>query len=199
MLACATSSVAAGDAGLTAARDRNPSLNAYSFHVDVAMRMQTFPWLRFHLEGVGNYERGRSYTIQFTRMPFFVRDLKSIDLSPLDPTMWHNHFAVSIGPQAPGAKTFILHPRKVDPTDKNPLVAAQVTLDANDATRNVVLQYTSGEIQMTLNPSELQGYQLPASSDVNINMPGRSLVAHADFSDYAIRRGRGPGWIAERH
>ncbi len=178
--------VGAHDSAFIAARDRNPSLKAYSFHVSVAMRMQTFPWLRFHLDGIGNYERGRRYEIQFTRVPFFAQDFKKVDLSALDPTMWQKQFFVQLAGQKNGMTTFELRPRKVDPKEQNPLVSAQVMLDEKDSTRDVVLQYASGEIHMSLNPTQTQGFRLPESSDVDVKLPGRSLSAHVDFTDYTI-------------
>jgi len=179
--------VGASDSAFTAACDRNPSLKAYSFHVSVAMRMQTFPWMRFHLDGAGDYERGERYEIQFTRVPFFAKDFTKVDLSALDPTMWEKQFFVQLVQEKDGMTTFELRPRKIDPTEQNPLVVAQVILDANHSTRDVVMQYASGEIHMSLNPTETQGFRLPESIDVDIKMPGRNLSAHADFTDYTIR------------
>ncbi len=149
--------------------------------------MQTFPWLRFNLDGDGNYERGQRYEIDFTRVPFFASNFKKVDLSALDPTMWEKQFFVQLMGQKDGMTIFELRPRKVDPSEKNPLVAALVTLDGNDSTRDVALQYTSGTIHMSLNPIQTQGFLLPESSDVDIKMPGRNLSAHADFTDYTIR------------
>ena len=88
--------VGASDSAFTAACDRNPSLKAYSFRASVAMRMQTFPWMRFHLDGTGDYERGERYEIQFTRVPFFAKDFTKVDLSALDPTMWEKQFFVQL-------------------------------------------------------------------------------------------------------
>ncbi len=180
------SSPASVDPVLVAVRNRNPSLKAYTFRVSVAMRMQTFPWLRFHLDGNGDYVRAQRYVIEFTNTPFFARNLQSIDLSALDPTMWPQRFVVSVEGQKNGMTTFLVRSRKVNPADPNPLVAADVTLDADDATRNVDLHYRSGEIQMNLTPAQVQGYHLPISFDVNVRMPGQTLSAHAAFTDYTI-------------
>lgn len=179
-------SPASVDPAIVAARDHNPSLKAYTFNADVAMQMTTFPWLRFHLHGTGDYQRGRRYDIQFDRTPFFARNVKSIDLSALDPTMWPHRFIVNVENQNDGMTTFLLRARKIDPTDPNPLVAADVTLDPNEATRNVDLHYKSGEIQMNLTPGDMQGYQLPMSFDVMVRLPGQTMNAHAAFSNYTI-------------
>lgn len=150
--------------------------------------MKTFPWLRFHIDGTGEYVRGQRYDVRFTRMPFFARSApKSIDLSALDPTMWRKQFFVHLAQLQGDTKVFDLRERKIDPNEGNPLEGAQVTLDSNDATRDVVLNYKNGQIELSVDPTETQGYRLPTSSDVNIRMPGQALTAHADFSNYSIR------------
>lgn len=186
LLAGVSTSPAAVDPALVAARNYNPSLKSYTFSVSVAMRMQTFPWMHFRMAGTGDYIRGRQYVIHFTQTPFFARSIKAIDLSAVDPTMWPERFWVSVEGNKDGMTTYLLRSRKIDPSDPNPLVVADVSLDSNDAPRAVDLHYSSGEIQMNLKPEEMQGYHLPSSFDVNVRMPGQNLLAHADFSDYTI-------------
>jgi hypothetical protein len=180
-------SATAGDPAFLAARERNPSLKAYSFRVDVVMRMRSFPWLHFRLAGTGTYLRGRRYVIEFSETPFFARSVKTIDLSALDPTMWQDRFIVRIVSQKNGMTTFDLRERNIESAD-NPLLGAEVTLDSNDATREVVFQYAKGEIALHLSPSDIQGYRLPVSTDADIKMPGNNLSAHADFTDYRIEQ-----------
>ena len=36
---------------------RNHGLREYTFHVNVAMAMKHFPWLHFHMDGEGDYQR----------------------------------------------------------------------------------------------------------------------------------------------
>lgn len=171
---------------LAQASQRNPSLTAYSFHFDAAMAMKHFPWLHFHLAGDGEYIRGERYVVDFTQTPFFARNVKQVDLSPLDPSMWAKQYSVSIAAQSDGTTTFCLHKLHPDPQDQHPLVDALVTLDAQHATRDVVLHYSDGQIHLVLSPAETQGYRLPASFTADINMPGENLTAQANFSDYTI-------------
>lgn len=173
-------------AALAPAQRRNPSLSAYTFHMTVAMAMRHFPWLHFHMEGTGHYVRGEDYGVRFTKMPFFARSFKQIDLSPLDPSMWPKRYLVSVVDQNDGMTTFALREKLPDPHERNPLVEALVTLDAHYSTRQVVLHYANGVIQLSLTPTEIQGYRLPTSGVVSINMPGEALSAHANFTNYAI-------------
>jgi hypothetical protein len=167
---------------------RNPTLTAYTFRLNATIRMRTFPWLRFRIGGNGQYVRGQSYVVHFDRMPFFAQGFSQLDLSPLDPSMWSKRFLVRVDNERDGMTTFALRARKLDPTDTNQLVEALVTLDSNYSTRGVDLHYAKGEIQMSLTPSDTEGYRLPATSEVSVNLPGRTLSAHAEFTDYTILR-----------
>ena len=165
---------------------RNPSLAEYTFDMNVAMRMRHFPWLGFHLAGSGRYVRGQSHVVDFTQLPFFAKGFNEVDLSPLDPCIWPRFYAVTSLGTRDGLTTFSLRPRRADPQDKNRLVEALVTLDSSYATRNVVLHYENGSITIALTPGSILGYRLPADGEVSIDMPGRSLSAHADFTNYSI-------------
>lgn len=169
-----------------ACASRNPSLTEYTFDMNVAMRMRHFPWLRFGLVGNGRYVRGQSHVVDFTQTPFFAKGFKQVDLSPLDPCIWPHLYTVSSLGERDGTTAFLLRPLKLDPQEKNPLIEALVTLDSDYATRDVILHYANGSITLTLTPASILGYRLPADADVSIDMPGRSLSAHADFTNYAI-------------
>lgn len=171
---------------LAEASARNPSLDAYSFHLDAAMAMKHFPWLHFHIAGDGEYIRGDRYVVNFTQTPFFARSVKQVDLSPLDPSMWPKQYSIAVASQNDGSTTFVLQKLHQDPQDPHPLVDALVTLDAQHETRDVVLQYADGAIHLVLSPAETQGYRLPASFTADIDMPGEALTAQANFSDYTI-------------
>lgn len=165
---------------------RNPSLVQYTFDMNVAMRMRHFPWLRFGIAGNGQYVRGRAHIVRFTSMPFFAKGFHKIDLSPLDPCMWPRLYDVSVAGTQGGMTTFLLRPRHVDPQDKNPLVKALVTLGPAYSTRKVALYYAHGDIQLALTPAAVGEYRLPATADVDIDMPGQALSAHADLTNYVV-------------
>jgi hypothetical protein len=175
------------NAQLACAR-RNPSLVEYTFDMNVALRMRHFPWFRFSIAGNGHYVRGQAHIVRFTKMPVFARGFHQIDLSPLDPCMWPNSYVASLDGTRGGMTTFLLRPKRVDPQDKNPMVEALVTLDAEDSTREVTLHYARGSITLALTPAAVGEYRLPSNADVTIDMPGQSLSAHADLSDYVITR-----------
>jgi hypothetical protein len=175
-----------GESSFALANDRNPLLTAYTFHMRVALAMRHFPWLHFHIDGDGRYVRGENYIVHFTSMPFFARGMKQIDLSPLDPSIWPKQYTIAAIDRRDGMTTFTLYPLKQDPRDPNPLVEALVTLDSHYSTREVDLRYRSGEIRMNLTLADIQGFRLPASGVVGVNMPGQVLSAQALFTDYTI-------------
>jgi hypothetical protein len=171
---------------LACAESRNPTLEAYTFTVNVAMRMRHFPWLRFRMAGTGEYFRGRAYSITFTQRPSFAKGIKNVDLSPLDPSMWSRDYTIQFAGVQAGTRTFILRPRVVDTQQPDPLQEAVVSLDSGYSTRTVVMHYSDGDIQFDVTHARVQGYRLPIASDVSIDLPGHDLDAQAAFSDYSI-------------
>jgi hypothetical protein len=154
--------------------------------MNVALAMRHFPWLHFQMQGTGRYVHGKDYVVRFTRMPFFAKHFKSIDLSPLDPSMWSKRFYVHLDRAQDGYTVFSLKARRIDPHAQNALTGAVVTLDSHYATRNVNLHYISGYIDISLSPARIHGYRLPSNGNVTINMPGEALSAQAKFSDYVF-------------
>lgn len=145
-----------------------------------------FPWLHFHLAGSGRYVRGETHVVDFTSVPFFARGFNKVDLSALDPCIWPRFYTIRALDSSNGLSAFSLRPRKIDPQDENPLVEAVVMLDSAFSTREVVLHYANGSITLDLTPAFVQGYRLPVSGEASIDLPGRSLRAHADFTNYTI-------------
>ena len=114
--------------------------------------------------------------------------MKEIDLSTLDPRMWEKQYFVRLAYQEDSLTTFSLRPRNQDREQKTGLMTALVTLDANYATRTVVLQYANGgNITLNLTPENTYGYWLPAAGEAQIDMPGEVLTAHVSFSNYVIQ------------
>ena len=115
--------------------NRNHSLTGYTFHMNVALAMHHFPWLHFHISGIGQNVRGRRYIVRFTKMPFFARGFHTIDLSALDPSMWKSRYNVRLVARRGSMTMFSLLPRGTASERKNQLRVAYVTLDAKYATR----------------------------------------------------------------
>jgi hypothetical protein len=77
---------------VAAASERNDALETFTFHANISMAMRHFPWLHFHMEGLGDYRRGDHYVLRLTGAPSFASRMRQIDLSMIDPGMWPNRY-----------------------------------------------------------------------------------------------------------
>lgn len=172
----------AGSVLVATAGARNESLRSYTFHMDVAMAMSHFPWLHFHMEGIGQYDRGKRYLVHFTKMPFFASKIHDIDLSMIDPSMWPKHYRYREIGQQDGDTVFTLE----DANDRL-LKAAAVALNPYTGAHWLDTTYVDGtHIHMILNSNELNGFLLPATMTVQVDYPHMPLHADADFNNYSF-------------
>ncbi len=182
LLADAPQSPPEGSPVIAAAYSRNDSLQSYTFEVDVAMAMRHFPWLHFHIEGDGVYERGRRYVVHFTKMPFFAPQPRDVDLSMLDPAMWPSIYTVESDADEGGNAVFTLHAIKDESLDE-----ARVTMSPLDGTERVVATYRDGtRIAMSVASDDSAGYLLPTKITAQIDYGGTPLSAAADFTHYVV-------------
>ncbi len=159
---------------------REPPPN-YTFKMDVAMAMRHFPWLHFHMQGVGTYQLGVSYTVHFTSLPWFVpKSRHDFDLSMIDPLMWPKHYLYQQIGQQDGDAIFELHAID-DPGLRN----ATVRLGPGGLAREVQTAYSDGTtIDTKVSNSNVNGFLLPVAMKADINEPHLALSASADFKDY---------------
>ena len=164
------------------ASTREPPPN-YTFKLNVAMAMRHFPWLHFHMQGVGVYEPGVSYVVHFTSLPWFIPKTRhDADLSMIDPLMWPKRYLYQQIGQSGGETIFQLHAMD-DPS----LHGATVTLGPGGLARHVEAAYSDGTtIDMQVNNSDVDGFLLPVAMKADINEPHLALSASADFTDYAF-------------
>ena len=162
------------------AGSREPPPN-YTFKLDVAMAMRHFPWLHFHMQGVGLYEPGVSYTVHFTSLPWFVpKNRHDADLSMIDPLMWPKRYLYSQTGQRDGDTIFELHA-----IDDASLRNATVAIGPGGLARHVATTYSDGTtIDMQVSNSTVDGFLLPVAMKADINEPHLALSASADFKDY---------------
>jgi hypothetical protein len=182
LLAVAPQSPPGDSPVIAAAYSRNDSLESYTFEVDVAMAMRHFPWLHFHIQGDGVYERGRRYVVHFTKMPFFAPQPRDVDLSMLDPAMWPSTYTVDAAHEDGNDAVFTLHAIKDDS-----LEAAIVTMSPLDGTERVDATYRDGtHIAMSVASNDSRGYLLPSKISAQIDYGRTPLSADADFSHYVV-------------
>ncbi|HET6274627.1 MAG TPA: hypothetical protein VFE16_01650 [Candidatus Cybelea sp.] len=172
-----------GNAGALDAFERNAALPGYTFNVDVAMAMRHFPWLHFHVQGVGRYEPGKSYVIHFTKLPWFApQTAHDTDLSMLDPAMWPTRFLYQETGRDDGNTLYDLRA-----IDDSTLKSATVALGPRSCAREVNAAYSDGtEIKMNVTFSQVGTFLLPATLTADIHESHLVLSANAAFSDYTF-------------
>lgn len=161
---------------------RDAALHSYTFDLHVSVLVHTFPTLRFHLDGVGSYERPHHVQIQFTHVPWFGKGFEKIDLAALEPSEWPASYDVSVSRRDGDVTEVSMHDRK-----KSPLSEAHAVLDAKAGLRQIVWKYDyGGRIQLDVTPKDVQGFALPSTEDADIVMPHLKATAHAEFTNYHV-------------
>lgn len=171
-----------GSVVIASAYGRNESLHAYTFALAVHMRMRHFPWLRFHMDGTGTYERGQKYVVHFTNAPRFAGNVRDIDLSIIDPSMWPGRYRYTEAGERDGDTLFALAA-----VDDASLKDATVALNPNTGAHWADVHYTDGtHIHMTVGSVDFRGFLLPVNLTADVDYSGMPLAADARFSDYSF-------------
>ena len=194
-LVCAAAPTAAceGEAG-PGGFVRNPPLPPFTFNVDVAMAMRHFPWLHFHVLGVGRYQPGKAYLVHFTKLPWFApHEAHDTDLAMLEPAMWPSRFLYEEAGQEGGNTLFDLRA-----LDDPSLKSATVGLGPKWCARQIEALYKDGtEIKMNVTFRAIDGFMLPADLTADITEPHLALSADAQFKDYTfdVQSARAPAAV----
>ena len=171
-----------GNAVLAAISVRNPGLESFTFHADIGMAMRHFPWLHFHVQGTGDYQRGDHYVLRLSGGLPFSSGMQQIDLSMIDPSMWAHRYRYRAIGTNDGDTLFALHSLH-DPS----LKSATVALSPSSAAHWVDAAYADGtHIHMTVGSGDVQGFLLPSTLDADVDRPHMPLAASATFNDYVI-------------
>ncbi|MGC1379934.1 MAG: hypothetical protein WA814_02780 [Candidatus Baltobacteraceae bacterium] len=155
----------------------------FTFQMSVALAMIHFPWLRFHMDGLGRYEPGQTYVVHFAKLPWFApRHRYDVDLSMLDPAMWPKRFTYRQIGQQNEDTLFELHAIN-DPTLKSAVVA----LSPGWCARHLDATYDDGtRVSMSVSFSAVNGFMVPVTLQADIAEPHLALSANADFAGYTF-------------
>jgi hypothetical protein len=167
---------------ITAENDRNLALRSYTFDLHVNIVVHTFPSLRFHLDGVGTYERPQHVVVRFTHVPWFGKGFERVDLAAFDPRTWPGQYTIAVARRDGDLTELAMHDRA-----KSPLKEARATLDAHAGVRRMIWEYDyGGRIEVNVTPAQVSGFALPSTEDAEIKMPGVKASAHAEFTNYRV-------------
>ncbi|HTU83458.1 MAG TPA: hypothetical protein VMF61_15120 [Candidatus Acidoferrales bacterium] len=185
LAAALTSNLAAAQAtgsSVLAEYDLNAPLRSYTFHMDVAMSMRHFPWLHFHMNGDGVYQRGNQYRVTFTGGPPFMPQRHDVDLSILDPSMWPGRYRYAAAGQQNGDTIFAL-----EDASNTQLKSGTVALNPSSGIRWVDATYDDGtHVHMTVTSNDALGYLLPSSIQATVDYPHMPVAADATFTNYTL-------------
>ena len=167
---------------IVALAGRNAGVKSYTFDLSVNVKMQTFPWLNFHLDGTGEYHRPNHYLVRFKRVPYFGKGFEQVSMAPLDPKNWPQQYTISATERSGDATVVVMHDRV-----KSPLSEMRATVDPKNGVSRLVWTYNyGGRIQVDVTPQEISGIPFPANEEAQIIMPQVRAVAHADFRNYRV-------------
>jgi hypothetical protein len=160
---------------------RTSAVRSYTFDLHVDFKLRTFPYIAIHLDGTGKYERPNLYSIHFRNVPWFGKGFENVKMDPLEPVTWPATYDV-VSLAQDGTRSIL---EMKDRTDGH-VRGVHAEID-QDGLRQVKWSYTNGgEIQVDVNPTEINGYPVPESEDADIQVPGYHVTAHATFSDYKL-------------
>jgi hypothetical protein len=160
---------------------RTAAVRSYSFSLHVDFVLRSFPYLRFHLDGTGRYLRPDLYSIHFHSVPWFGKGFENIKMDPLEPVTWPQTYDV-ISLAHDGDRSVFEMKDRVDGHIKG--VHAEID---GDGLRAVKWSYVNGgAIQVSVNPTHVDGYPVPNTEDADIQLPGYHVTAHATFDDYKL-------------
>jgi hypothetical protein len=156
-------------------------VRSYTFNVHVDFALKTFPYVAFHLEGEGKYERPNLYSVYFKHVPWFVKGFNAVKMDAMEPVTWPKTYDV-VDVEHAGSRALIEMKDKTDGHVKG--VHAEID---DDGLREVQWSYVNGGvITVHVNPMHVNGIPLPQTESADIQVPGYRIAAHASFDDYHV-------------
>ena len=158
------------------------AIRSYTFDVHVKVVMHSFPWLRFHLDGVGRYDRNGPFVVHFIHVPWFGKGFETISLAAIDPEGWPKKYDLELVERHGDRSVLALHDRV-----RGHIKSVRATVDARAGLREVLWQYENGGvIHLTVEPTTVQGFQFPALDSAEISVPAVKATAQGEFSNYHV-------------
>jgi hypothetical protein len=161
--------------------ERSAAVKSYTFKLHVDFALRTFPYLGFHLDGKGKWERPNLYSVSFRNVPWFAKGFENVKMDPLEPQTWPNDYEI-ISVKQSGTR----HHLEMRDKTTGHLKGIHAELDG-DGLRRVQWQYLNGgKITVDINPVDVGGVPVPGTEEAEIQLPGYHIVAKARFDDYQI-------------
>ncbi|TAM89602.1 hypothetical protein EPN42_07310 [bacterium] len=165
--------------------EREPDLQTYRAHLNVKIRMRSFPFLAPALEGQVYFKRPGKYEVIFDHVPFYAKGFERVYGGIGDPSDWYQRFDVSYS----GQVIVSGHPDVV-------LTLVQRVRGMIDHERVMVdpttwqieqmewRYYNGGVITMSQQYSNEDGFDMVIRQSADVRIPHVSAIAEANLSDY---------------
>ncbi|TAM60594.1 hypothetical protein EPN52_04725 [bacterium] len=180
--------------------EREPDLQTYRAHVNVKIRMRSFPFLAPALPGQVYFKRPGKYEVIFDHVPFYAKGFERVYGDIGDPSDWYQRFHVSYS----GQVIVSGHPDIV-------LTLVQRVRGMIDHERVMVdptvwhidqmewRYYSGGVITMSQQYSNEGGFDMVVRQSADIRIPHFSAIGNADLSDYRTNVAIDDATFAENH
>lgn len=165
--------------------DQNPSLRTYQAHVDVAIKMTSFPYLAPHLKGETYFKRPNNYEVVFAHVPSYAKGFNRLYSDIGDPSAWEKRFVITPAGEkmVDGHHDVVL---KLVQRVRGMIDHELVYID--DSAWHIDSMewhyYTGGEITMKQQYRSEGAYAVIGSQQATIAIPHVRAIASAVYSDY---------------
>jgi hypothetical protein len=170
---------------LARVEERNPSLSSYQGRLHVDIHLNSFPFLRTHLDATTYYKRPANYEVVFDRIPSMAKGFDKMFADVGDPAGWERRFAITYVGEQPfqGRTDLVLRMvQRVRGMIDHETVLVDPRAWAIDSIRYDY--YNGGHITMTQTFRDVGGYSMLAEQDAEIAIPFARAVAHGVYTDY---------------
>ena len=165
--------------------ERNPNLASFQGRLHVDIRLNSFPYIREHLDATTYYERPSNYEVVFDKLPSYARGFEKLYTDVGDPANWQRHFVITNS----GDAAFENH-RDISLTmvqrvrgmiDHETVLVDPATWSIDQIRYDY---YNGGSITMSQSFREIGGYRLLVSQRADIKIPHVRAVAYGTYGDY---------------
>jgi anti-anti-sigma regulatory factor len=177
----------APDPALVLARviERNPNLSSYQGRLHVDIRLQSFPFIREHLDATTYYKRPSNYEVVFDKLPAYAKGFERLYTDIGDPSNWAKRFIIT----ADGEADFNRHrdvALRLVLRNRGMIDHETVLVDPSTWTIDQIRYdyYNGGAITMSQQFQSVGGYLLLISQRADIAIPHIRAVAYGTYSAY---------------
>jgi len=165
--------------------EQNASMQSFQAHVDVNIRLKTFPYIGQRLDGTTYFKRPGNFEVVFRSVPSYAKGFDRLYSDIGDPTSWHKRFDLSLvgerqfGDHKDLVVRLILRQRGMVDHEDVLVDPRKWHIDQMEWS-----YYNGGFIAMSQDFTQVGGYSVLAAQHATIRIPHISAMAEAAYSGY---------------